>query len=289
MEKNVIKIALKGAKKEIVLLILCSAMFSYLTLQIAVWVRYAIDGILDGNITIIPYSIQQILRENPMENLMIIASIIIFICFVIMIVDYQRGIITAKVKLRVNHNIKFKLYQHVLCLEYKSYRDTDKSEILQRLTEDSEICADFFEGQFNLLLDILFFSVFVITQSIRVNWIITLYLIITIAILLLFSIWYLKKLNHNLEETIQKSKNLLGMAIRSISHSRLIRMFHKQKEEIENYQKLNEEYTEESIKLINLMLFYEIVSDHITYLKSPIIYVIGGIFVIQGKMTIRTS
>jgi len=181
------------------------------------------------------------------------------------------------------------LYQHILKLEYKSYRDFDKTEMLQRVTEDSEVCAKFFEGQFNLILDIMFFSIFVVTQSIQLNWIITIYLSATILILILFSIWYLKKLNKSLEATIKKSKNLLRKTVRNINHLKLVRMFNKQKEEIEEYQRLNNDYTEENINLIKLMLFYEIVSDHITYLKTPIIYVIGGIYVIHGNMTIRSS
>jgi len=289
MKKDVIEIALKGNKKRIFILAILSVLFSYLTLQIAVYIRYAIDGVICNDKNVIPFYIQRILTDKLIQDLAIIAGIIVITYTIIMIINYIRGRITTKLKLNINNNIKLGLYQHILKLEYKSYRDFDKTEMLQRVTEDSEVCAKFFEGQFNLILDIMFFSIFVVTQSIQLNWIITIYLSATILILILFSIWYLKKLNKSLEATIKKSKNLLRKTVRNINHLKLVRMFNKQKEEIEEYQRLNNDYTEENINLIKLMLFYEIVSDHITYLKTPIIYVIGGIYVIHGNMTIRSS
>lgn len=60
-------------------------------------------------------------------------------------------------------------------------------------------------------------------------------------------------------------------------------MFNKQKEEKENYRTLNKSYSNEEIKFIKLVLFYDIILEHLAYLRSPIIYMLGGIAIINRK------
>lgn len=64
-----------------------------------------------------------------------------------MFVSYLRSIITSKFKLKINSNVKLKLYKHTLNLEHKSYNSYDKTEILQRITEDADVYSSFFQNQ----------------------------------------------------------------------------------------------------------------------------------------------
>ena len=89
-----------------------------------------------------------------------------------------------------------------------------------------------------------------------------------------------------MESTIYKKKLLLKYTLDNSKHFKTIRLLNKQKEEVKQYKLLNQNYTDSNIKLINLILFYEIISDHITYLKNPISYLIGGISIIKGIMTV---
>ena len=104
-------------------------------------------------------------------------------------------------------------------------------------------------------------------------------------IMMLFSVWYYKKMNIKIENMIVKRKELLNTTINNINNFKFIRMFNKQKEEKEKYKKLNDDYCKKEVSFIKLVLFYDIILEHLTYLKSPIIYVIGGIAIINGKMT----
>ena len=101
--------------------------------------------------------------------------------------------------------------------------------------------------------------------------------------MILFSTWYFKKLNISIENLIMKRKQLLKATIRNINNYRFIRMFNKQKEENNNYKILNDNYCNQEVKFIKLVLFYDIILEHLTYLKSPIIYMIGGISIINRR------
>lgn len=289
MKNNVITIGLKGTKRYIFLLLVLSIVFSYLTLQTAIYIKYAIDNVICNEYETLPALIKRILTNNHMYDLLIISAIIIVINLLIMFVSYLRNIITSKFKLKINTNVKSELYKHILNLEYKSYNSYDKTEILQRITEDADVYSNFFQNQFNMIIDIIFLSIFIITETVHLNVAITIYFAITFVVMASFSIWYVKRLDKQVDECIGKRKQLLGATMLNLNNFKLVRMLNKQEEEIEKYESLNKECTNSNIKLIKLILFYEIMNDHITYLKTPIIFIIGGISVISGNMTIRRN
>ena len=201
------------------------------------------------------------------------------------IMKYIRDKVTTKLALKIKTDLKLMLYEHILKLEYQEYYSYDQTEMLQRVNDDAEVYAEFFNKFFNLILDIFSLSYFIITKGMNLSLPITVYIIITILIMIGFIMWYHKRLNKSLENLIIKKKMLLGATINNIIHFKLIRVFNKQKEEIEKYKKLNEECKEQDVKLIKLILFYEIINDHITYLRTPIIYLLGGISIMKGNLT----
>ncbi len=148
--------------------------------------------------------------------------------------------------------------------------------------------ANFYKVQFNLILDILSLSLFIVSQSIFLSISITIYLMVAIAIMLIFAFWYYRKMTKILEKVITKKKKMLGATIHNINQFKFVRVFNRQKEEIQKYKRLNKEYTEEDIRFVKLILFYDIVSEHITYLSTPIICLLGGISIMQGNMTLGT-
>ncbi len=285
MKTNIIKIALKDTVIYLILLVLLSVIITYITIQISLFVKYGIDGILFSNYTDIPKYINTIFTHNYKNDLLIIAIIIIIFNSTQKLLHYFRDRITTKFKLKINTNLKQELYKHMLNLEYESYNLYDKEEMIQRINEDADVYSKFFNNQFNVILDIIFLTIFIIKEAIKLNWKISIYIFLSIIIMLLFSIWYYKKLNIYIDNMIIKRKQLLKATIRNINNYKFIRMFNKQKEEMENYKKLNNTYSIEQVKFIKLVLFYDIILEHLTYLKSPIIYMLGGIAIINGTMT----
>lgn len=160
--------------------------------------------------------------------------------------------------------------------------------MLQRVNDDAQAYSNFFSVQFNLILDIISLSFFIVSQSIFLSTSITIYLILTITVMLVFALWYYRKMNQILEKVIVKKKKMLGLTVNNINQFKFVRIYNRQKEEIQKYKRLNKDYTEEDLKFIKLILFYEIISEHITYLSNPIICLLGGISIIHGNMTLGT-
>lgn len=283
MKKSIVKVALKNTKIHLVLLILLSIGISYLTFLIAMNVKYAIDGILFNNYNDIPEYLNAIFKHNYIYDLLIIASIIVLLNIGEKLLNYFRDRVTTKFKLKINMNLKTALYSHVLNLEYESYNSYDKAEIMQRINEDADVYSNFFNSQFNVILDIIFLSIFIIREGVALNLTISIYIFLSIIIMMLFSLWYFKKLGISIENMIVKRKQLLNATTNNINNFKFIRMFNKQREEKQNYKTLNDACCNEEVKFIKLVLFYDIILEHLTYLKTPIIYMIGGIAIIKRK------
>lgn len=288
MKKNIVKVALANTKMYMVLLVVLSLSISYLTFLIAMNVKYAIDGVLFNNYNDIPQYLNAILKHNYIFDLLTIVVIIVVLNILEKLFKYFRDRITTKFKLKINTNIKNALYKHMLNLEYESYNSYDKSEIMQRINEDADVYSKFFNSQFNVILDILFLSILTIIEGITLNLEVSLYIFFSIIVMLLFSLWYYKKLGISIENMIVQRKKLLNATINNVNNFKFIRMLNKQKEEKQNYKALNDARSEKEIKFIKLVLFYDIILEHITYLKTPIIYTLGGIAIINGKMTMGT-
>lgn len=284
MNLEVIKKVLKGIKKYITLLIILSISISYFSIQIAIYVKYAIDGIIFQNQEI-PKYLLEVIKDEKIKGLILIALIITLLNLIVFLINYIRNMVTTKFTLKIKTNLKLLLHEHILKLEYQSYQTYDKAEMIQRVNDDSEVYSNFFNKFFNLVLDLLTLSYFIIKKGIVLNIPITIYIILTSFIMLIFTVWYYKRLNKSLESLISKKKELLKTTINNINNYKLIRVFNKQRDEIEKYNKLNEQSKNEDVKLIKLILFYEIINDHITYIKTPIIYLIGGLAIMNGEMT----
>ena len=283
MKRNIIKIALKKTVGYLILLILLSISISYLTLLIAMNVKYAIDFVLLNQYSEIPQILNAVFTYDYRKDLAIVAIVIIGLNLAEKLLNYFRNRVTTKFKLKININLKSELYKHVLNLEYDSYNSYDKTEMMQRINEDADVYSDFFNSQFNVILDIIFLSIFIIREGMILNFTISLYILITIVIMLIFSLWYYRKLGICLENMILKRKELLKSIIDNINNFRFIRMFNKQENEKNNYKILNNDCCKQEVKFIKFVLFYDIILEHLTYLKSPLIYMLGGVAVINRK------
>lgn len=286
MKKNIVFEVLKGIKKYLFVLILLGFLVSYITIQIAVLIQYAIDGLVLGNYEAIPIFLKRLLTKNVFEDLIIIGILIFIVTGILCFLKYLRNIISEKFSLKINQNLKTELFTHIFNLEYKTYHSYEKAEMMQRINEDAQVFSNFFKEQLGLIIDVISLIIFIIGQSMRMNIYLVYYILATMMVLLLFTLWYYKRLNKQMEESIENKKNLLKYTLENVKRFKMIKLLNKQKEETKQYNLLNEKYTSSNIKLINLILFYEIISDHITYLKNPISYLIGGISVIKGLMTL---
>lgn len=268
----------KSMKNTIVYVIfipILSIMISYLTLQIPICIKYAIDGVAYNNKDIIPQYILSFFNENIIQNISVLVIYLAIITLALILLKYMRERMNSTFALKIKQIVRMEIFKHIQKLEYQSYYEYDKNEMLQRITEDADTFADFFQTSFTLILDTFFILVFVISQSVKLNVLIAGYIVASVVVLILFAIWYIKKLSPKIWTMVKANRKLLTKVIDCVTVVKMTRMFNKQEEEKKEYHEINKGYLNSCLEFINLVLFHEIITDHISYLARPVIYMIG--------------
>ena len=169
MKNNIVYKVLNGIKRYFFILILLCFLVSYITIQIAVLMQYAIDGIILQNYNCLPQFLKQLLSGKVFNNLIIIGVLIFLTTMICCLLKYIRDILSEKFSLIINKKLKTELFNHIFNLEYNTYNSCEKAEIIQRINEDSDSFSSFFKNQFSLIIDVISLIIFIITQSIKMN------------------------------------------------------------------------------------------------------------------------
>lgn len=287
MKQTITRKIVFSSKKYLIIIPIFSAIISFFTIQVPLYIGYATDGVLYNKKEVLPWYIQYFWKNNQfLYNLIILVISLIITNLIIGIFTYLRDIVSKNFDLHINKTLRMEIFKHIESLEYQTYYNYDKEEMLQRIKDDSTTYSNFFHTNLNLLLDTVFVFIFILKASIELNKTITVYILISVIILILFGLWYFKKMECKIEKMIIDNRKSLAKTIYAVTNFKMIRMLNKQKEEKEEYHKLNKEHTKSCNDFINLVLFHEIITDYIKEFATPIILMIGGVLVMKGELTL---
>lgn len=234
MKKNIVYEVLKGIKRYFFILILLGFLVSYITIQTALFMQYAIDGILLKNYDSLPIFLRCLISGDVFKDLIMIGVVIFLTTIISCFLRYIRDVLSEKVSLKINQNLKTELFNHIFNLEYSSYNSYEKAEVIQRLNEDADSFSSFFKNQFSLIIEVISLVIFIIGQSIQMNTYLAYYIIITMIILLLFTLWYYQRLNKQMDEMIFKKKILLKYTLDNVKRFRMVKLLNRQKRKQKN-------------------------------------------------------
>ena len=193
-----------------------------------------------------------------------------------------------KFNLRINRNVKYTILNHIAKLEYRQFSKINHSDVLQRVNNDATVYAEFFYSQLNLFLDTIFIVSFSVAQIFQLNAIIGVLVLVLCVLIVMLSIWYYKMSKPLVEDTLDANQQIIEKTRKAVENSKMQKIFNRKDFEIESFQSLNEDYRKKDIKLGKCRVVYGIGTHTIRNFKEPIILLLGGLFVVQGKMTLAT-
>lgn len=193
-----------------------------------------------------------------------------------------------KFNLKINRNVKYTILNHIAKLEYRQFSKINHSDVLQRVNNDATVYAEFFYSQLNLFLDTIFIVSFSVAQIFQLNAIIGVLVLVLCVLIVMLSIWYYKMSKPLVEDTLDANQQIIEKTRKAVENSKMQKIFNRKDFEIESFRSLNEDYRKKDIKLGKCRVVYGIGTHTIRNFKEPIILLLGGLFVVQGKMTLAT-
>ena len=182
--------------------------------------------------------------------------------------------------------MKIELLNHTTYLEYGEYIKYGKSQILQRVSSDSNTFVDFITSKFNLVVDSIFILIFSMYEILNLNFIVSIVIGGIILIITIMSIVYLKVTKPIVKKNIDLHEDLISRTMNAVYNQKMIKIFNREKKEIDDFNNISDEYRKNDTKLIDYLIYYELIGTGMRRFKDPFIFLIGGLLIINGKMNI---
>lgn len=284
--KKVINTAINGAKRYMFGILICSLVTSFFAIHLTKYISYIIDGVIKQTMDLPPYIKRSFFIDSTEGKLFVLVIYMILLVLIISIANYIKNIFNTKFRLTMNKNLKSELLNHATYLEYKEYIKYGKSQILQRIGSDSNNFIEFVSSKYNLILDSIFTLIFSIYEITNLNIIISISIMCIVFIIAIMSIIYFKLTKPIVNKNIEFHEKLISTTMNAIYNPKMIKIFNREEKEIENFNKISEKYRKNDKKLIDYLIYYELIASGIRKLKNPIIFLICGLLIVNGKMNI---
>ncbi len=289
MSKNFFSRTLKGTKKYILLTLVLSAVYSRLLVYVPMFIQYALDGIILGNESVIPYFIKKLFYSgDKISKIIVLVLVLIFLNVLIFIVNYIKLKTNTLFNLKINRNVKLAILEHIPKLEYLEFSKIDKSNVIQRVNNDAVIYSEFFNSQITLFFDTIFVIIFAIAQTLEFNITIGIFITVICFIIVILSVVFFKISNPLVEDIVEMNREIINKTTVSVEESKMLRNFNRQEKEISEFKKINKKCKEKEMKFAKLRAVYVITVHTLRNFKEPFILLWGGILVVQGNLTLAT-
>lgn len=284
--KNIFNKSLNGTKGYMFVILICSIISSFLTIYLTKFISFAIDGIIMNKINLPQYIIKSFYNDDVKDKLIVLAFYMFAFIIIICVTNYTKSKFNTKLKLRMNKNLKLELLKHTTYLEYGEYIRYGKSQILQRVSNDSNTFVNFITSKFNLVVDSIFILIFSMYEILNLNVMVSVIISLIILIIIVMSIIYLKITKPIVKNNIDLHENLISRTMNAVYNPKMIKIFNRENKEIEDFNNVSDKYKINDTKLIDYLIYYELIGTGMRKFKDPFIFLIGGMLIINGKMNI---
>lgn len=284
--KKIFKITMRETKKYILGILASSLLSSFLTIYLTKFILFVIDGVIMQKSELPKYITNFFYDDNIYSKLIILAIFMLIIIFIISISNYIKNMFNTKFRLKMNKNLKEEILDYTTYLEYSEYISYDKNQILQRVSSDANNFVNFITSKYNLVVDSIFIFTFSMIEILNLNLIVSITIAVIIFIIIIMSIIYFKLTKKIVKRNIGLNENLIQKTINAVYQPKMIKIFNRQQKEIDDFNNVSDEYRKNDKKLIDYLIYYELIGTGIRNFKDPIIFLLGGLLIINGKMNI---
>ncbi len=185
----------------------------------------------------------------------------------------------------IEFDMRNDIYNHYQSLDIAFYKRNQTGDLMSRITEDVSRVRMYLGPALMYSINLIVLVVMVISVMLQVNAELTLYVLIPLPILSV-TIYYVNNLIHKRSEAIQKQLAFLTSIAQEVySGIRLIKSFVQEIAVQRFFGKKAEEYKEKALQLASVEAFFFPIMILLIGLSTILTIFIGGIAVINGKIT----
>lgn len=270
-KQNVLK---KYMKRFLFLIIFSVAMavgHNYLNLQLPLMLRTLVDDvILKGQ--------WELIDEMALILVAIFVGAGVFSLFRTLAVSY------------IGQNVVFEIRADMYrALQKQSFSFFDKERtgnLMSKTTSDVNVVRNFLAADFGNFIRDFFTLLIILVNVFSINWKLSFIFLMVIPALLVLMVWYRKRMFKTYLTLIETNGDLVSVLQEAVTGVRVVKAFGRESHEIKRYNEINHDYLVSNEKVFKLSTLYGPLQELITQIGSVLLLFIGGIFVLNGIMTL---
>lgn len=275
---------LKGYGGPFSLAILAIILATVMQLSVPILIKYAIDSII-GDVE--PGRLQ-FLMDAFGKNLGGVVLIIVVMSLLRGVFMFLKGYLSSYAAENIAKDIREKLYTQIQYMTFERHTRKETGDMVQRCTSDVETIRRFLGVQVVDLGRIIFMLGFTLVIMSTLNAELTLYSMIMIPVLFVFSYIFFTKIQKTFKKSDEAEGKLTTVLQENLSGVRVVRAFGREEHEIDRFEDVNASHRNITYKLIETLAVFWASSDFLTLLQNGIVLVVGAGMVIRGELHIGT-
>lgn len=243
-------------------------------------VSIVINPLLTGRI------VDEVIDQGKASVLLPILGIMIGITVFRTIIRYAYQIIFERIGQNTLFDLRKDMYEKLQELDFDFFNHTRVGDIMARMTGDTDAIRHFISWvTYNILECVLWFIAAVIVMG-MINWQLMLALVAITPLIFVLTQKMSKEAQPIFYEIRESFSRLNSMVEENIGGNRVVKAFSREEYEIAKFTQHNEDYKAKNMDSAEVSKKYLPWLDGLAGSLSVIALVLGGLFVIQGKMTL---
>lgn len=257
--------------------------------------KFAIDAIQLGDAHVAPAWLADIARvisfgsaPSMMHYLVLAAAATIGLTAIAGLFLYFRGRYSAIASEGIVRRLRDRIYSHLEHLASGYHDRADTGDLLQRCSSDMETVRVFLAGQVieisRAILMLLTVLPILFWLDVDMAWV----SLVSMPFLILFAVVFFRRVKELFLVVDESEAEMTTVLQENLTGIRVVRAFARQEFEIDKFGEKNRQFRNLNQKLIGLLGVYYGLSDLMCLGQIGLLLVMGGLWVIDGGLTVGT-
>jgi ABC-type multidrug transport system fused ATPase/permease subunit len=202
------------------------------------------------------------------------------------VLSVSRRVITGRVSLGVEHDMRSRLYRHLQDLEIGFFHDQQTGQLMSRATVDLQVVRFFLGYGLTFMLQSALTIVISAAIMLAIEPRLALLILATMPFIVYSAAMYGKKARPAVQEVQQRLAELSANVEENVSGIRVIKAFAREQLRLERFQRSTQRVFDQQLYSTRLSAFYGPLLGFIPSLGLAAVLIYGGNQVIDGHLTL---
>lgn len=273
---------LKGSKIFFLISILSALLVNACDMAAPQIIRAAIDSVIGDK----PWELPAFAAGLEVRiNLQIMGLAVVVLAAASAGLRYVTMYFNSKGAERFAKTMRDRLFSHIQRLPFSWHMKNQTGDIIQRCTSDVDMIKNFISEQLTAVFRIVIMIGLSLFFMFSMNRKLTLVALVFIPVILAYSWGFHAKIQERFAKCDENEGVLSAIAQENLTGIRVVRAFGRENFERERFEKQNQIYTNEWMKLCMVLSLFWGTGDLVSGLQIMTTVVLGTYFCVQGQMT----